>query len=78
MKWTRKRLYLIGTFLLAGLGFSSCSKPDDDPFNNDWYDHTTIPGVYAYGTMPVSFHDNASEVSGPILNSTENLPAELR
>ena len=74
MKWTRKRLYLIGAFLLAGLGFSSCSKPEDDPFNDDWY--YTVPGVYAYGTpmtaygtIPAHFQDKSPEEPEPVSNN---------
>ena len=39
--------------LLATLGFASCSKPEDDPVNP----YTTIPGAYAYGTLPASFQE---------------------
>ena len=43
--------------LLAALGFSSCTKPADDPVSDDW---STTPGVYAYGTKPASYKDALS------------------
>ena len=54
MKIKSKRFVKAGlAALLAALGFASCSKPEDDPVNP----YTTIPGAYAYGTLPSSFQE---------------------
>ena len=41
--------------MLAALGFTACSKPDDDPVNPEPWG---IPGVYAYGTPPASYQES--------------------
>jgi hypothetical protein len=54
MKIASKKFVKVGlATLLAALGFVSCSKPEDDPVNP----YTTIPGAYAYGTLPASFQE---------------------
>ncbi|MBQ8060528.1 MAG: hypothetical protein IJ205_01090 [Bacteroidales bacterium] len=66
MKLASKRFVKAGlAALLAALGFASCSKPEDDPINP----YTTIPGVYAYGTYPASFHGTL-----PSQNIVSDLP----
>lgn len=55
-----KHIHIIGAFLLALLGFASCSKPEEDPVNSKWDTPMTL-----YGTFPVSFQTdlpNSSDV----------------
>ena len=40
--------------ILAALGFTACSKPDDDPVSHD----PILPGADAYGTMPASYQES--------------------
>ena len=47
----KKLLRIIGTLLLVGLGFTSCSKPADDPVNGD------ENYLCYYGVAPVYYHE---------------------
>ena len=67
MSGKRTYIHIVGAFLMALLGFASCSKPEDDPVNSNW-GGSDNPYVLAYGPYPVSFQDNLQDPSG-------NLPA---
>ena len=41
-----KHIHIIGAFLLALLGFASCSKPEEDPVNSEWNTPMTLYGAY--------------------------------
>lgn len=46
---SKNLLRAVVSLVLAALGFSACSKPDDDPVSQGIWG---IPGVYAYGPLP--------------------------
>lgn len=57
--------------MLAALGFTSCSKPDDDPVNqNPW----GVPGVLAYGPPPSSYQESL-DTKGVITDLPGTMPS---